>query len=344
MHLMNDATVLVTGGTGAWGRELTRQLLARCRPKQVRIYSRGEHAQVVMRRLFTDERVRFVVGDVRDRDTLRHATQGVDYVFHLAALKHIPICEENGWQAVLTNVMGTQNVIEAALECGVRLVVDASTDKAVDPFNLYGVTKACGEKLIVNANQNYASSGTRFVCVRGGNVVGTTGSVIPLFKRQIEDGNRITVTDPAMTRFLMSTSEAIGLLLQAVDRAVGGEIFVMKMPGTTLDGLAKAMIALLGDRETKVDLIGRRPGEKQHEALVSHHEAPFGRDLGDGYFVLLPQFESPACEKRYRRRPAIPLREFNSANTRRLSRRELEEMLRREAWLFDPRATAPLTV
>jgi len=340
---LKDAVVFVSGGTGAWGRELVTQLLRRPDIKEVRVYSRGEHPQVLMRRAFRDPRIRFIVGDVRDKDILGLAMKGSDVVFHLAALKHVPICEENSWEAVLTNIYGTQNVIECAIENGVKMVVDASTDKAVDPFNLYGVTKACGEKLMINANQNYRPD-TKFICVRGGNVLGTTGSVIPLFKKQIQDQNRITVTDLDMTRFLMSTRDAIGLLLQGVERAVGGELFVMRMSATTLKTLANAMIALLGDAKTGIDVVGRRPGEKTHEALISHNEAQFARDIGDGYYVLLPQFGGSPCIDAYQDCEPFALGEYTSENTTRLDEETLAEMLRKESWLFDPNATGPLTL
>src|SRR3989344_1306430 len=217
-HLLDNRTILVTGGTGAWGRELTRQILERFSPKEVRIYSRGEHAQVEMRRAFPDPRIKFIIGDVRDKNILNFAMRGADYVFHLAALKHVPICEDNSWEAVLTNIYGTQNIIEAAIWNNVKKVVDVSTDKAVEAYNLYGVTKACGEKLVINANKNYPSA-TTFMCIRGGNVIGTTGSVIPLFAEQIRKNNKITLTDGSMTRFLMSTREAIGLVFQAFEAA-----------------------------------------------------------------------------------------------------------------------------
>jgi UDP-N-acetylglucosamine 4,6-dehydratase/5-epimerase len=342
-HPLDGAVVFISGGTGAWGRELTTQLLARDDIKEVRVYSRGEHPQVLMRRHFQDPRMRFIIGDVRDKDILGLAMKGADVVFHLAALKHVPICEENSWEAVLTNIYGTQNVIECAIENGVELVVDASTDKAVDPFNLYGVTKACGEKLIINANENYRSD-TTFVCVRGGNVLGTTGSVIPLFKKQIAENNKITVTDPEMTRFLMSTRDAIGLLLRGVDMAVGGELFVMRMPATTLDTLAKTMIKLLGNEDTQIEVIGRRPGEKKHEALVSHNEAQFAKDIGQGYYVLLPQFGGAPCAAAYVDAADFCLGEYTSENTERLDEAALTAMLEKEAWLFDSHATGPLTL
>ncbi len=218
--------VFITGGSGSWGHELVSQLLHNY-PKiaEIRIYSRGEHRQVDMEREYQSDKLKFIIGDVRDMNVLQHAMLGSDIVIHLAALKHVPVCEKNTWEAVLTNIYGTQNVIEAAVRNNVEMVVDVSTDKAVDPFNFYGTTKAIGEKLVINSNFNYQTA-TKFVCIRGGNVIGTNGSVIPLFKQQIQNDNQITITNPLMTRFLMSTKEAIELIFEVITQAVGGELFV----------------------------------------------------------------------------------------------------------------------
>ena len=259
--IFENKTIAVTGGTGSWGTELVTQLLEKYNPKEVRILSRGEHKQVEMSRKFNDSRLKFIIGDIRNIDRLKHCFMGVDYVFHLAALKHVPVCEENGWEAVLTNVYGTQNVIDAAKECNVEVVVDVSTDKAVDPYNLYGVTKALGEKLIVNSNIN-SESKTRYVCIRGGNVVGTNGSVLPLFKKQILEKNEVTITDASMTRYMMSLQEAISLVFKACSMSLGGEVFVLRMPATTVDNIADSMINIFGNKNTKKTVIGLRPGEK----------------------------------------------------------------------------------
>lgn len=272
--MLDNKIIFITGGTGSWGNELVKQILEKYSPEEIRIYSRGEHKQVEMKQKFGfHPKLKFIIGDVRDKNIMGHAMRGSHYVFHLAALKHVPVCEENPWEAVLTNIYGTQNVIECAIENDVEKVVDISTDKAVDPFNHYGCTKACGEKMIINANVNYNSS-TKFVCIRGGNVIGTNGSVIPLFKHLIEEKNEITITDGSMTRFLMSTREAIGLIFQALEHAQGGEVFVMRMPATTVDIISDVMISLFGNTETQKKNIGIRPGEKQSEVLVSRNEAP----------------------------------------------------------------------
>lgn len=333
--MFNNKTIFITGGTGSWGHELVRQFLQKYEPKEIRIYSRGEHKQVEMKRVFDNNPIlKFIIGDVRDKNILGLAMQGADYVFHLAALKHVPVCEENAWEAVLTNIYGTQNVIECAMANNVEKVVDISTDKAVDPFNHYGVTKACGEKLVINANKNYISN-TKFVCIRGGNVMGTNGSVLPLFKKQIEEKNEITLTDPEMTRYLMSTREAIGLIFNAVATSKGGEIFVMRMPATKVENIARVMTQLFGNENTKQKIIGVRPGEKLHEVLVSKNESPNTKIFDDTYYVILPQFRESELEKHYQHLKPIEHEEFNSNNARRLGDEEFVEVLKKETWLWN---------
>lgn len=330
---IDNKVVLITGGTGSWGHELLTQLLqAKPGPKEVRIYSRGEHKQVQMRSDFPDKRVKFIIGDVRSKNILNFAMQRVDTVFHLAALKHVPVCEDNPWETVLTNIYGTQNVIETAIQNNVEVVVDVSTDKAVDPFNLYGVTKACGEKLIINANK--LPSKTKFVCIRGGNVIGTNGSVIPLFKHQILEHNQITVTNPKMTRYLMSTHQAIGLIFEAIKQSKGGEIYVLNMPATTVEIIAQSMIALFGDEKTKIKIIGARQGEKLHEVLISKNEIPFSSQSSKKYFTIHPTFLKKVAIKK-----PVSLSEFNSRNATQLSKKQLISILEKETWLFENQST-----
>jgi UDP-N-acetylglucosamine 4,6-dehydratase len=332
--MFNKAVIFVSGGTGSWGNELVAQFLQKHSPKEIRIYSRGEHKQVEMRAKFgNDSRLKFIIGDVRDRNILELAMKGVDYVFHLAALKHVPVCEENTWEAVLTNIYGTQNIIECAISNNVKKVVDISTDKAVDPFNLYGVTKACAEKMIINASINYLTD-TKFLCIRGGNVLGTNGSVIPLFKSQILSSNFVTMTDPNMTRYLMSTKEAIGLVFEAVDRAQGDEIFVMRMPASSVQNIANSLVTIFGNEQTSLKVIGARPGEKLDEVLVSKNEAPFTKVLNDKYFVILPQAGNPHLEDIYEKFSNITTEEYNSRNTNQLSVDDLVSQLKGEAWLM----------
>lgn len=332
--MLNDKIVFISGGTGSWGHELVRQILEKFNPKEIRIYSRGEHKQVEMRQEFNNNpKLKFIVGDVRDKNILGLAMKQVDYVFHLAALKHVPVCEENCWEAVLTNIYGTQNIIECAIANNVKKVVDISTDKAVDPFNLYGVTKAAGEKLMINANQNYISN-TKFICIRGGNVIGTNGSVIPLFKKQLLEQNEITITDESMTRFLMSTREAIGLIFKAVEISAGGEIFVMRMPATTVRIIADVLTSMFGNKASKRRNIGVRPGEKMYEVLVSKNEVVRTKVFDEKYFVILPQFKNENLEQQYKNYQALGLEEFNSNNTSQLHEVELDEILKKEEWLW----------
>ena len=333
MSIFRGNKVLITGGSGSWGNELTRQLLDGHEPDQIRIYSRGEHRQVEMkRRLGNDPRLRFIIGDVRDFERLKEAAKGVDCIFHLAALKHVPVCEENPWEAVKTNIAGTQCIIDAALENGVSRVIDISTDKAVDPLNLYGVTKAVGEKLIVAANT--LTDKTAFVCIRGGTVLGTTGSVVPLFRTQILKQGRVTITDEAMTRFFLNLQDAIRLIFTAADKAVGGEIFVMDMPAARISDVADVMIRDLGGRDTGIEVIGKRPGEKVHELLVSRHEAERAYRFGE-YFMILPTIAIDRIGKHYNIDDLEPVSftEYSSENARRLSTDEIRDMLAREDWL-----------
>lgn len=334
----DEANILITGGTGSWGHELVSQLLEKYpKVKEIRIYSRGEHKQVSMKQEFKNNpKLKFIIGDIRDKNILNFAMSGVDIVFHLAALKHVPVCEENSWEAVLTNIYGTQNVIEAAISNHVKKVIDVSTDKAVDAFNLYGVTKACGEKLMINANNNYVygnTSDTKFICIRGGNVLGTNGSVIPLFKKQLLENNEITVTDLSMTRFLMSTKEAVSLIFTAVEQSFGGELFVMKMPAATVSTIANVMIKLFGNKDSKIKIIGARPGEKKHEVLVSKNEAPSTLKYSNEHFLILPQIRNSSLEKSYGNIPKIEMSEFTSENTLRLSEDELKLVLESESWI-----------
>lgn len=340
-NIFNNSTILITGGTGSWGNELVTQLLSKYHPKEIRIYSRGEHKQVEMKRRFLGKPLKYIIGDVRNRDRLISSAYGVDYIFHLAALKHVPVCEENPWEAVQTNIMGTQNVIDAAIINKIKKLIDVSTDKAVDPFNLYGVTKSCGEKLVVAAN--LASDKTKLVCVRGGNVVGTNGSVVPLFREQIKRVNEITITDPRMSRFLMRLQDAVSLLLFASMRSYGGEIFVMKMPACEISDLAGVMIERLGNKKTKIRTIGVRPGEKLYEVLVSKYEMPNTLELKD-YFVILPQIKIKGVEDHYKGKasPKTVLKEFNSNNTHIMTKKEIFKLLKSDGWLSTDGAVSDL--
>ncbi|MBE0651160.1 MAG: polysaccharide biosynthesis protein [Bacteroidales bacterium] len=321
--------ILIIGGTGSWGQELTRQILEKGSAKEIRIYSRGEHKQVEMARKFNDKRLNFIIGDIRDKKRLKYSAQNVDHIFHLAALKHVPVCEHSPEETVKTNIIGTINAVEVAAETKAKTFVLVSTDKAVDPINVYGVSKSLAEKIVVNANLNY--QGIKFVCIRGGNVIGTNGSVVPLFKNQILRANEITITDKQMTRYFMRLQEAIGLIFKAVEDSMGGEIFVMKMPSVKITSLAALMIKELGNKSTKIKQIGIRPGEKIHEVLVSRYEAKRAFEQGN-YYVILPNIDMHGLYKKYSKKSFLNT-EYNSKKNRYLTQSELKSVLELDGWL-----------
>lgn len=274
--------ILVTGGTGSFGRKFTEMVLHEHQPKKLIIFSRDELKQHEMRVSGLDDpRLRYFIGDVRDVDRLRRAMHGVDIVVHAAALKQVPACEYNPIEAVLTNIMGARNVIEAALDCGVKKVMALSTDKAVNPVNLYGATKLVAEKLFVQANAYAGATGTRFSCVRYGNVVGSRGSVIPLFLQQRQNG-QVTVTDPRMTRFWITLDQGVRFVIRCIEEMQGGEVFVPKIPSMNIMDLVAAVAP-----GCEVKYIGIRPGEKLHEVLISEDEARHTLEL-DTMFVVQP--------------------------------------------------------
>lgn len=276
-----DKVVLLTGGTGSFGRKFTETMLKEHRPRKLIIFSRDELKQHEMRAGGLDDAsLRYFIGDVRDVDRLRRAMRGVDIVVHAAALKQVPSCEYNPIEAVLTNVMGARNIIDAAVDCGVSQVLALSTDKAVSPVNLYGATKLVAEKLFVQANA-YGGGGTRFSCVRYGNVVGSRGSVIPLFLQQRRTGT-VTITDARMTRFWITLEQGVRFVVRCVEEMHGGELFVPKLRAMSMMDLVKVLAP-----DCRVETIGIRPGEKLHEALISEEEA--GRTVEvDGMLVVQP--------------------------------------------------------
>lgn len=272
--------ILITGGTGSFGQAFVRRVLAGRDQCTVRVYSRDELKQYDMAQAFGhDPRLRFFIGDVRDRERLVRAMHDIDLVVHAAALKHVPICEFNPAEAVKTNIQGSQNVIDAAIDAGVRRTIALSTDKAVNPVNLYGATKLCAEKLFVHGNVYAGARDIRFSCVRYGNVMGSRGSVIPLFRKQAETGT-LTITDRRMTRFWLSLEQAVDLVLQVAGEMRGGEIFVPKIPSMRVVDLARAMAPT-----AQIDEVGRRPGEKLHEVLLTAEEARNTQDWGSHYVI-----------------------------------------------------------
>ncbi len=279
-------TILITGGTGSFGSTVTRRLLA-TDVGEIRILSRDEAKQDDMRRHLGDPRVRFYVGDVRNERSVREAMTGVDHVFHAAALKQVPSCEFFPLQAVATNVHGSDNVIRSAHECGVRSVVCLSTDKAVYPINAMGLSKAMMEKTAQAFARNHPESPTTVSITRYGNVMHSRGSVIPLFVEQLLAGRSLTITDPAMTRFLMSLDESVALVQYAFDNAAPGDLFVRKAPASTIEDLAKGVALVLGVPEPEIKVIGTRHGEKLYESLLSREEMAGALDCGDYYRVPL---------------------------------------------------------
>ena len=311
---VEGSTILITGGTGSFGNRVATHLAA-LNPKRIIVYSRDEKKQWEMQQRFPD--FDYVIGDVRDPSRLREAMRGVDLVFHAAALKQVPSCEAYPYEAFQTNTVGSHNVCIAALRAGVRTLVALSTDKAVKPVNAMGMSKAMMEKIVCSKNQ--VPLDTRFCCVRYGNVMGSRGSVIPLFRKQIEAGGPVTLTVGDMTRFLMTLDESVDLVVHAMTHALGGEIFVRKAPAATVTDLAKALIAKYGNgTEIPIKIIGIRPGEKLDEVLVNEYEIQRAQET-EQYFTIFPEYRLPATACGY------PIGyEYTSANTRRV--REPEEI------------------
>lgn len=325
--MFDGKRVLITGGTGSWGQCLCDLLLKNFSVKEVVIFSRGELQQVLMQRRFRDNRVSYVIGDVRDYASVNRAMRHIDIVFHLAALKHVPICENHPQEAIATNIMGTTNVVNAAIDNQVSKVIDVSTDKAVEPVNLYGMTKAVGEKIMLQAN---SSGTTKFVCVRGGNVMGSNGSVIPYFVEQIRSGGPITVTDTMMTRFFLTLQEAIQLLFKAAEISVGGEIFVMNMPSCSIISLAQILMKHHG--QVGIDIIGAKPGEKLHEVLIGRNESSQSVCYDSQYFMILPGAAHSELKQHYRHCDPLPWSEFTS-DSQSMTAEQIETMLSRGGFL-----------
>ncbi|NDK09865.1 polysaccharide biosynthesis protein [Candidatus Gracilibacteria bacterium] len=323
MHLdFNNKRILITGGTGSWGNELTKQLLEKYNPKQIIIYSRGELAQVMMSRKFSDyKNIKYAIGDVRDLTRLMECMKNVDYVFHLAALKHVPVCEDYPEESVKTNVTGTENVVKAAKLNNVSVVIDVSTDKACNPINVYGSCKSLGEKLMIQANDEHST--TKFVCIRAGNVMGTNGSIIPFFKDLLKNTDKkLPITDIGMTRYFMTLEQAIGLVFKATEQCFGGEIFVTKMPACNILDIAQ-VLADYYKKELDYEVIGIRPGEKLHEELVSEYES-INTVESDNFRIILPMTHS--LEKQYDKYPKMVEHKYTS-NDELMNKIEIKQML-----------------
>lgn len=285
-----DKTILVTGGCGSIGSHLVRRLLE-FDPRVIRIFDNNEAGLFELEQDLRSTKIRPLIGDLRSKRRLNRAVEGVDILFHAAALKHVPLCEYNAFEAVQTNVNGTQNVIDAALDSEIEKVMLISTDKAVNPRNVMGATKLLAERLTISANYYKGSRKTAFSCVRFGNVLNSSGSVVPLFAKQMRERRSITITDTSMTRFVMSVSQAVDLILEATMRMRGGEIFVLKMPAVKITDLARAVIEELGSscgvepEDVVIKYVGKRPGEKMHEELMTEEEAEHATEM-NGLYVI----------------------------------------------------------
>lgn len=285
--MLNEKSILITGGTGSFGKKFTKMILSTYDPKRIIIYSRDEFKQDVMKKEFTQSfpdkisKLRFFIGDVRDKERLDRAFKGVDFVVHAAAMKQVPACEYNPFEAIKTNINGAQNIIDAALDRDVKKVVALSTDKAVNPINLYGGTKLVSDKLFVSANAYRGDEGTIFSVVRYGNVSGSRGSIIPFFKELITSGvTEFPITDTRMTRFWMTLDDAVNLVIKALEESKGGETYVYKNPSYKVTDIAEAM-----HPEARINVIGIREGEKLHECMITSDDSRSTYDYGDHYII-----------------------------------------------------------
>ncbi|MFN3320611.1 MAG: polysaccharide biosynthesis protein [Allorhizobium sp.] len=284
MQVFDGRCVLITGGTGSFGGAVVKRLLS-SDVSEIRIFSRDEKKQDDMRKRYNSDKLKFYVGDVRDQRSVEQSMRGVDYLFHAAALKQVPSCEFHPMQAVRTNVLGTENVLEAAVSANVKRVVCLSTDKAVYPINAMGISKAMMEKVMVATSRNLEGRRTVICGTRYGNVMASRGSVIPLFVDQVMNGKPITITDPAMTRFMMTLADAVDLVLHAFEHGNNGDIFVQKAPAASVETLARAILQLMGQDDHPIQVLGTRHGEKLYEALLSREEMACAEDMGDYYRV-----------------------------------------------------------
>jgi UDP-N-acetylglucosamine 4,6-dehydratase/5-epimerase len=325
--MFDDKTLLITGGTGSFGNAVLRRFLD-SGLREIRILSRDEKKQDDMRKKYASPKLKFYIGDVRDPRAVAGAMRGVDYCFHAAALKQVPSCEFHPMEAVRTNVLGTENVLDAAITAGVKRVICLSTDKAVYPINAMGISKAMMEKVMVAASRNLEGTGTVICGTRYGNVMASRGSVIPLFVEQVLATKPITITDPLMTRFMMTLDDAVELVLYAFEHGSNGDIFVQKAPAATVEVLAKAMLELMGRHDHEIRVIGTRHGEKLYEALLSREERAAAEDLGE-YFRVPPDGRDLNYGKFVEQGEAriTESEDYNSHNTDRLDIASMKALL-----------------
>ncbi|MCG6574679.1 NAD-dependent epimerase/dehydratase family protein [Pseudomonas sp. AF32] len=325
--MFNGKKLLITGGTGSFGNAVLKRFLD-TDIAEIRIFSRDEKKQDDMRKRYSNAKLKFYIGDVRDYQSVLNATRGIDYIFHAAALKQVPSCEFHPMEAVKTNVIGTDNVLEAAIQNGVRRVVCLSTDKAVYPINAMGISKAMMEKVMVAKSRNVDESKTVICGTRYGNVMASRGSVIPLFIEQIREGKSLSITDPNMTRFMMTLSDAVDLVLYAFEHGNNGDLFVQKAPAATVETLARALTAMLGLPDHPIQIIGTRHGEKLYEALLSREEMASAEDMG-AYFRVPPDLRDLNYSKFVEQgeEKISHTEDYNSHNTERLDVEGMQKLL-----------------
>jgi len=320
--MFKGMNILITGGTGSLGRALTQRLLE-SDVETIRILSRNESKQVEMESNFDDDRLRFLIGDVRDLPRLNRAFSEIDLIYHAAALKHVPLIEYNPFEAIKTNVIGSQNVIDASIEQGVKTVVSVGTDKSVAPINAYGATKLLMEKSFVTASRYVIPEKTKFISLRYGNVFASSGSVVPIFIRQIQNKKKITITDPNMTRFSITMDEALDFILEATKEGMGGEIFVPKLKAYSIYNLKNALFELL--EKTGEEIIGLRAGEKMHEDMITENEMRYTWKLGRNFVIFHPQVNQDEITKKYHNIQKVESSSsYSSESTEKISNQELK--------------------
>jgi len=324
--MFTGKTLLITGGTGSFGNAVLKRFL-HTDIKEIRVFSRDEKKQEDMRLELNNVKVKFYIGDIRNFDSIKSATDGIDYVFHAAALKQVPSCEFYPMEAVRTNILGTENLLNAAIENNVKKVIVLSTDKSVYPINAMGISKAMMEKLMVAKSRMTDVNKTVLCGTRYGNVMASRGSIIPLFIKQIKEGRPLTVTDPSMTRFLMSLDDAVDLVLYAFDNAIQGDIFVQKAPASTIWDLANAVKELFNSNN-EIKIIGTRHGEKLYETLLTREELVKAEDCGD-YYRIVPDDRDLNYNKYFTEgeKQIADIEDYNSHNTQRLTIKEIKEKL-----------------
>ena len=327
--MIANKTLLITGGTGSFGNAVLRRFMA-SNLREIRIFSRDEKKQDDMRKRYNSPKLKFYVGDVRDYDSVLSATRGVNFIFHAAALKQVPSCEFYPMEAVKTNVLGTENVLEAGIQNGVTKIVCLSTDKAVYPINAMGISKAMMEKVMVAKSRNVYSDKTVICGTRYGNIMASRGSVIPLFVAQIRAGKALTITDPNMTRFMLTPADAVDLVIYAFDNGNNGDLFVQKAPAATIETLAKALTDLMKKPHHPIDVIGTRHGEKLFEALLSREEMANAEDLG-GYYRVPPDLRDLNYGRfvEHGEERISHSEDYNSHNTERLGLLGMQALLRK---------------